>query len=289
LVKKNLEKLNAKQRGLVELLETKGPQDSERLSLFLETAPKNVPAFVHEVNRKIPRLIENVGGKYASRLVQLFPVTEEAKAQLSEIESLRSELEKVRREYKSAYDIADTRASEIAKLNLQLRELKGKYDDLAKDYGTLKRMMEVGKKEAEIFEEEEKAGMYTEEAMKQRAQAEAKLEPEKVIGVEATLKRKLTDFQVLVSTENFEVDENSWEGKILAIGLSGFFDEPQGIGKIMGELVRKYNVSDSGGNRTTVNDRLAMLVSKGILDRKQEGKQWVYYASEEFKERVHKK
>jgi predicted transcriptional regulator len=93
----------------------------------------------------------------------------------------------------------------------------------------------------------------------------------------------------VVSTEKFEVDENSWEGKILAIGLSGFFDEPQGIGKIMGELVRKYNVSDSGGNRTTVNDRLAMLVSKGILDRKQEGKQWVYYASEEFKERVHKK
>jgi len=54
----------------------------------------------------------------------------------------------------------------------------------------------------------------------------------------------------------------------------------------MGELVRRYGVSDSGGNRTTVNERLTMLVNKGILDRKHEAKQWVYFASDEFKERV---
>ena len=56
----------------------------------------------------------------------------------------------------------------------------------------------------------------------------------------------------------------------------------------MAELVRRYNVGDSGGNRTTVNDRLAMLVSKGILDRKQETGQWVYSESPEFEERVRK-
>jgi hypothetical protein len=48
----------------------------------------------------------------------------------------------------------------------------------------------------------------------------------------------------------------------------GFFQEPKGIGKIMAELLRRYNIGDSGGNRTTVNERLTMLVSKGILDRK---------------------
>jgi len=102
------------------------------------------------------------------------------------------------------------------------------------------------------------------------------------------LKRTLSEFNVSVSKEKFEVEESSWEGKLLACGLKGFFDEPKGIGKIMHELVRRYNVGDSGGNRTTVNDRLAMLVDKGILDRRQESGQWLYFATEEFKERVKK-
>ena len=56
----------------------------------------------------------------------------------------------------------------------------------------------------------------------------------------------------------------------------------------MAELVRKYSIADGGGNRETVNDRLVMLVSKGILDRMQEKKQWVYFATPEFSERVRK-
>jgi hypothetical protein len=98
----------------------------------------------------------------------------------------------------------------------------------------------------------------------------------------------LTEFNIAVDKEVLEADESSWEGKILARGLDGFFQEPKGIGKIMAELVRRYNVGDSGGNRTTVNDRLAMLVSKGILDRRQEAGQWVHLASPEFQERVRK-
>jgi hypothetical protein len=93
-------------------------------------------------------------------------------------------------------------------------------------------------------------------------------------------------FDVVANTEKFDVDESTWEGKILARGVDGFFHEPKGIGKIMLELVRRYNVGDSGGNRTTVNDRLSMLLNKGILDRKQEAGQWVYIESPEFSERV---
>lgn len=93
-------------------------------------------------------------------------------------------------------------------------------------------------------------------------------------------------FEVITSKEVFDIEESSWEGKILARGVEGFFKEPKGIGRIMQELVRRYNVGDSGGNRTTVNDRLAMLVSKGILDRHQEQNQWLYFESPEFAERV---
>jgi hypothetical protein len=92
-----------------------------------------------------------------------------------------------------------------------------------------------------------------------------------------------------VDKEVLDIDESSWEGKILARGVDGFFQEGKGIGKIMAELVRRYNVGDSGGNRTTVNDRLGMLVSRGILDRKQEAGQWVYLESPEFAERVRKR
>ena len=92
-----------------------------------------------------------------------------------------------------------------------------------------------------------------------------------------------------VNKEIIDIDESSWEGKILARGLDDFFQEPRSIGKIMSELVRKYSIADGGGNRETVNDRLAMLVSKGILDRKQEKKQWVYFATPEFSERVRKR
>ena len=97
-----------------------------------------------------------------------------------------------------------------------------------------------------------------------------------------------TEFNVAIEKEVLEVDESSWEGKILARASEGFFNEPKGIGKIMAELVRRYNIGDSGGNRTTVSERLAMLVSKGILDRKQEAGQWMYFATSELVERVRK-
>lgn len=50
------------------------------------------------------------------------------------------------------------------------------------------------------------------------------------IPVEATLRRTLTEFNVAIDKEVFEVDESSWEGKILARAVEGFFNEPKGIG-----------------------------------------------------------
>ncbi len=258
LVQKNLGKLNAKQRGFVELLETKGPQDPERCSLFLEVNPKNVPAFVYAVNRKIPKLIENVRGRYASRLVKLFPVTEEAKAEAREIDEMRSK----------ASEMQET----IKGLTIEAARIKRDRDELAEK---LKVMQTSGPPAS---------GVKATPA----PPTETIIPPGEgsVIPVEITLKRKLADFKVEVDREILTVDESSWEGRILARGLEGFFNEPQGIGKIMTELVRRYGVSNSGGNRTTLGAHLTMLVSKGILDRKQDGKQWTYFATPEFRDRV---
>ena len=96
------------------------------------------------------------------------------------------------------------------------------------------------------------------------------------------------DLSAIVDGSDPQLDIATFQ-EFLARGIDGFFQEGKGIGKIMAELVRRYNVGDSGGNRTTVNDRLGMLVSRGILDRKQEAGQWVYLESPEFAERVRKR
>lgn len=253
LVKKNLEKLNAKQRGFVELLEMKGPQDPEHCSLFLEIRPKSVPTFVHGVNRKIPKLIENIRGRYASRLAKLFPVTEEAKVEAKEVEELRSKLDKAQETIKG--------------LTIEAARIKMERDEcIARSFPIQTSKPSPSPAAPPVIEKE--------------------ASKEGVVPVEATLRRTLTSFDVSIGKEVLDVNESSWEGKILARGLDGFFSEPQGIGKIMAELIRRYGVGDSGGNRTTVGNRLTMLVSKGILDRKQEGKQWVYFATPEFRDRV---
>lgn len=262
LVQKNLEKLNAKQRGFVELLETKGPQDPERCSLFLEISPKSVPPFVYAVNRKIPKLVENVRGRYASRLAKLFPVTEEAKAEAKEIEQLRS----------------------------QIATLQGKLDEVIGERGRLLELTQL--RDKELGEARKRLRELSQSAPEVKKPptlpAEIISRPEQgpAIPVDVTLRRKLADFKVEVDREVLTADESSWEGKILARGLEHFFDEPQGIGKIMGEPVRRYGVGESGGNRTTVGTRLVMLVSKGVLDRKQEKGQYMYFATPEFRDRV---
>jgi len=292
LVQKNLEKLNAKQRGLIELLETKGPQDAEHVILFLETSPKNVPTFVYDINRKIPKLIENVQGRYVSRLAKLFPVTEELKAEAKEIESLRSQLADRMKETVDLKKTIQAINADYAKLNRDFQLIIKERADLAKKLKETESRVQIspepkGKPAAlpsvytQVLDEVQIREIVKDEVSKVLSQGSGAF-------ADVTLKRTLGEFNVSVNKERFEVDESSWEGKLLARGLEGFFDEPKGIGKIMQELVRRYDIGDSGGNRTTVNDRLGMLVRVGILDRRQESGQWVYSATPEFKERVKK-
>jgi len=290
LVQKNLEKLNAKQRGFVELLETKGPQDAEHCSLFLETSPRNVPTFVYDINRKIPKLIQNIQGRYVSRLAKLFPVTEELKVEAKEIESLRGQLADRMREIGDLKNTIQAINADYAKLNRDFQLVIKERNDLATKLKNAE--SKISQLEAQPKKIPTPSQLPTvlptidETGIREIVREELSARSGSGIPVDVTLKRTLSEFNVATNKEKFEVDESSWEGKLLARGLEGFFDEPKGIGKIMQELVRRYNVGDSGGNRTTVNDRLAMLVDKGILDRRQESGQWVYYATEDFKERV---
>jgi len=285
LVKGRLEeKLSPQERSLVELLERKGPQGPEQIGLFLGVKPKSVSVVVSTANKALPGLIENVQGRYVSRLAKLFPVTEELKAEAREIESLRAQLADRMKETVDLKNTIQTVNADYAKLNRDLQITIKERDEIAKKL-----------KEAESKVRIPPAPSTTVGAIapsidetRIREIVREELSARSGMPVDVTLRRTLSEFNVSVNKERVEIDESTWEGKLLARGLEGFFDEPKGIGKIMQELVRRYNVGDSGGNRTTVNDRLAMLVDKGILDRRQESGQWVYFATEEFKERVKK-
>jgi DNA-binding Lrp family transcriptional regulator len=260
LVQKNLAKVSEKQRAFLELLETKGPQDPERCSLFLEINPKSVPSFVYEINRKIPKLIENQQGRYVSRLAKLFPVTEEAQAEASEITKLRDELGRVQAQL-------DQAQTDLERCNDRRAQLEREVQDLRAQQRA-----------------ERRKSVSTD--LPTKVPTELPTDSSGEISIEATLHRTLSKFDVTTSTEKFDVDESSWEGRILARGLDGFFKEPRRLGGIVTELVRRYDVSDSGGNRESVGKALAMLVSKGILDRQGTSAQWQYSESPEFRERV---
>jgi len=293
LVKARLEeKLSPQERSLVELLERKGPQGSEQAGLFLGVKPKSVSVLVSTANKALPGLIENVQGRYVSRLAKLFPVTEEAKAEAREIESLRTQLSDRMREIVDLKNTIQAINADYAKLNRDLQFTIKERNDLATKLknaeSKIVQLQEQLKKIPSPSQLPTALPTIDETRIREIVREELSAQTGSGIPVDVTLKRTLSEFNVSVNKEKFEVDESSWEGKLLARGLEGFFDEPKGIGKIMQELVRRYDVGDSGGNRTTVNDRLGMLVAKGILDRRQESGQWIYFATEEFKERVKK-
>ena len=131
------------------------------------------------------------------------------------------------------------------------------------------------------FEDEARVREIITEELSARSESE--------ISVAVTLKRTLSEFNVSVNKEILDVDESSWIGKLLARGLAGFFSEEQGFGSIMGELERVYSASrTSGGTREAVQKALEELCAKGILERESKANQWMYRASEQFKERVRK-
>jgi len=284
LVKKNLEKLNDKQRGLVELLERRGPQEAKSLSLFIERPPAKVPQFVWEVNSRIKGLIAREGDRYVSKLVDLFPVTEEAKAQVD----LREKLELT---VKALDNTQRVLADERIKHHEEVLGIEKRLEFATEERDEFKRKLEEYERlKAELEEESLQKPIDLPPAIPTEVPPDAKnLGTQPYVGVDVTLRRKLTSFDVEVSHEKVEVDESTWKGKILARGLKGFFDQEKAHGTVMAELERVYGTSrTSGGTRDAVRDALEELCSIGVLERQGSTGNWLYRASPEFRERVRK-
>jgi len=295
LVQQRLADLNPRQRGLIELLETKGPQDPEHLSLFLGVPPKRIPQAIYEVNRVIPKVIENVGGRYESRLIQLFPVTEEAQAHIKEIRDLQAmilklqasldtregTIQSLRSDVKELTDYSNAREAEATALRKELNDLREK--------GAVPQEGMVDHRA--ILGPEDLGARDTMRVMGKPEPIPLGLGGSEPIEVHATLVRTLASFQVIENKTVFVADEAaSISGKLLTRGLKGFFGAPQKFGDIMNELERIYGTSKTNTKtRGDVQDALMELCAAGVLDRVLDGNQWAYSVTAEFQERVKSK
>jgi len=286
LVKGRLEeKLSPQERSLVQLLERKGPQNAEQAGLYLGVKPKSVSVLVSTANKKMPGLIESDRGRYVSRLAKLFPVTEELKAEAKEIESLRSQLADRMREIVDLKNTIQAMNADYAKLNRDLQFTIKERNDLAIKLKEVESRVRIPPAPSTAVGAI--APSIDETRIREIVREELSAQGGPGIPVDVTLKRTLGEFNVSVSKEVLEVDESSWIGKLLARGVAGFFSEEQGFGAIMSELERVYSASrTSGGTRDAVQKALEELCAKGILERESKANQWMYKATEEFKERV---
>jgi hypothetical protein len=279
LVQKNVkEKLNDKQWAFLELLENKGPQDPERSSLFLEVKPKSVPAFVYEINRKIPRLIENVQGRYASRLAKLFPVTEEAQAEAKEIDALRSKMTEL--------------AEQLHKSRTIQQELTNQLQDARRERNELEERLKAAEVETELGT---KRMTQRDEGPRATSAGETPAAPTTIEGgtTAVIVRRTVTDVRAITDHHVLDLDKTTWEGKvsILAVENPAFLDEknPLKASDIGKEIERRFDVTAaSGGNLKVLSERLGYLASEGILDRKFDAHErtWVYWRRSEFNERI---
>jgi DNA-binding Lrp family transcriptional regulator len=268
LVQKNLAKLAEKQRAFIELLETRGPQDPERCSLFLEISPKSVPSFVYEINRKIPKLIENIQGRYTSRLAKLFPVTEEAQTEKKEIEILQGQITHLQAEYNHMELRASELLGENERLSAKLKSLES---------GKFLRMTQQ------------------DEGPRLTSAGETPATPLPIEGgtTAVIVRRTVTDVRAITDHHVLDLDKTTWEGKvsILAVENPAFLDEkdPLKASDIGKEIERRFDVTAaSGGNLKVLSERLGYLASEGILDRKFDlhERGWVYWRRREFNERI---
>ena len=290
LVQRSLEKLTPKQRSLVELLETKGAQDAEHCSLFLECKPHSVSDFMSEVNRRIPRLVERTSSGYVSRLAKLFPVNEEAQAEAKEVEELKQGLaasHAIQEDLASRLDVAVKAKNELAS---QIQEMRQMVAKVAKERDILRT---TNQRLVDIAQGKSIPADHPDDSLSDHSLEDKSLIPgspgtSQEIQVEATLHRTLIKFNVATNKEVLDADESTPIGRLLATGLRGFFKQPQGWGAIIDEQERKYavNIKNSGGAKKSLQTALEELVSKDILDRKVQEKQWVYFETPHFTERV---
>jgi len=80
-----------------------------------------------------------------------------------------------------------------------------------------------------------------------------------------------------------ETDESNWSGRLILLIADGYFDEPRRLTPIRERLQQDYGALP---NAALISNELVELMRMHLLQRHQEGGQWVYSVYPEAKERI---
>ncbi len=309
------EKLTAQQFSLVEFLEKAGASGPEKIAAFLGCKPQTIPGYISKINGEMPNLVgyDSRGGTYQSRLQEIFPVTEAAKAESEKLKQLTSDLQYLRDrvdeltlektelltklghlQKESAVDPQRLSAltverdryvklyheyeDERQKLNDQLKELK---ERLVK-FSTL----ESAIKDVVGTVSSAQPDTSFVDRLKKEVLAEVRNAMDDLPRAKGTLKveDKITSIEVHDKDETITADRTSLRGRIaLLIAKYGFMSERHSLSQFVQELSNHTWIHD----KSEVEKELIWLCDAGIMQRKiSTGKMWWYTLFPGTEERI---
>jgi hypothetical protein len=252
-----------------------------------------------------PRLTKH--GAETPKLTYVAPRTREAKSMIDQLaktilealrkeEAEKSELEKAKRkirELTKKLEVAEKKAEiklsvkemleagvsesdlaeKLAKAETERRSLRGLVTDLKRELSDAKAKLEQATRDLEVFRE-------LQDVLRKIVPMEQIVPSE---GAEISLTQEVPQVIVKVSKPVVELDEKTWQGRLVSLVASGFFDASRKLGDVQRELDRIFSMK---GRPSTISRELAALCPMRILERKQESGSWSYSVLPGAKERI---
>jgi hypothetical protein len=231
------------------------------------------------------------------------------KRERSEIERLRAEVEATKRENEELRKKADIKIaiSEMLKGERTARDtphLTAKLGELTKTYedriGVLEqekkdkteRILAVESEKAELLEKfrayeslDKALTTIIDSKLATHLPMNARGLPSDVPS-EVVVGQEFPRVTVSVRKPIVETDEGNWRGRLVLLVADGYFDEPRRLTPVRERLQQDYGALP---NAALISNELVELVKMHLLQRRQEGGQWVYSMYPEAKERINRK
>jgi len=103
---------------------------------------------------------------------------------------------------------------------------------------------------------------------------------------EVVVSQEIPRVTVSVKKPIVETDEGNWRGRLVLLVADGYFDEARRLTPVRERLQQDYGALP---NAALISNELVELVKMHLLQRRQEGGQWVYSVYPEAKERIERK
>jgi hypothetical protein len=166
---------------------------------------------------------------------------------------------------------------EIKRLNVEVEWKGDEWEAATSKIQGLEKELEQAKKDAEAIHKI-KEGFLALLPTTTISAGPPGFEPGTPSEVSVNVEKTVTEFNVSAKREAVEATDKDVTGQILLLAADpkhkGWLNERRRISDVRGELYRVFNSSPRPG---TIENSLAELAGKGILEREREGKSWFYW------------